>query len=62
MRLVKLHSFYLLLQRICFCNLIKLNMLLTSSCILHSRKFPNKPSVHTYTLYLLYNCISFSIS
>lgn len=61
-RFVKLHSFYLLFQRICFGNLIKLNILLTSSCILHSRKFPNKPSVHTYTLCLLYNCISFSIS
>nr|DAE18215.1 MAG TPA: hypothetical protein [Myoviridae sp. ctdNl2] len=62
MRFVKPHSFYLLLHHICFCNLTQLNKLLTSSCILHSLKFPNKPSVHTYTLCLLYNCISVSIS
>nr|DAS48240.1 MAG TPA: hypothetical protein [Caudoviricetes sp.] len=62
MRFVKLHNFYLLLQRICFHNLTQLNILLTSSSILHSLKFPNKPSVHTYTLCLLYNCISVSIS
>nr|DAJ83335.1 MAG TPA: hypothetical protein [Bacteriophage sp.] len=48
-RIVKPHDFYLLLQRICFHNSTKSNILLTSSCILHSRKFPNKPLVHTYT-------------
>ena len=29
------------------------NTLLTSSCTLHSRKFPTKPSVHTYKFFKL---------
>jgi len=27
--------------------------LLTSSCTLHSRKFPTKPSVHTYKFFFI---------
>nr|DAU29426.1 MAG TPA: hypothetical protein [Caudoviricetes sp.] len=29
------------------------NTLLTSSCTLHSRKFPTKPSVHTYKFFFI---------
>nr|DAX89566.1 MAG TPA: hypothetical protein [Caudoviricetes sp.] len=38
------------------------NSLLADPCILHSRKFPTKPSVHTYFCFYLCNFVSYRIS